>query len=248
MSWSTILLIASSPVFGSFVGLVVDRLPDERSILWPRSACDRCRTPLRLRDLIPVFGWVLARGHCRHCGEPIDPLYPALELAALAVAVWSIAAVPATLAWPTALLGFALLALAAIDFRHLILPDVITLPLIPLGLAVLWWLGSDALWTHAAAAAIGFAGMLGLRSAYQLLRQREGLGLGDAKLAGAAGAWVGLDGLPGVILIGAALGLAFHLIRVRLLKSAATEAEIPFGPWIAAGFWLVWVYGPLTFA
>ena len=248
MAWLTVLLVASSPFLGSFVGLVVDRLPDGRSILWPRSACDRCQTPLGLRDLVPVVGWILIRGHCRHCGKPIDPLYPALEVAALAIAIWSIATVPAALAWPTALLGYALLTLALIDFRHLILPDGLTLPLIPLGLAVLWWLGADPLWIHASAAAIGFTGMLGLRATYQRLRKREGLGLGDAKLVAAAGAWVGFEGLPGVILIGAALGLAYHLIRLRFVNPASIEPEIPFGPWIAAGFWLIWLYGPLTFA
>jgi leader peptidase (prepilin peptidase)/N-methyltransferase len=247
MTWSIVFLVVASPFFGSFVGLVVDRLPDRRSIVKPRSSCDHCRTPLTVRDLVPMLGWLMTRGRCRHCAEPIDSLYPALELAALVVAIWAIATVPEWLTWPTALLGFALLTLAAIDFRHLILPDEITLPLIPSGLVVIWWLDTGPLWTYAAAASVGYAGMLGLRAAYQQLRKREGLGLGDAKLAAAAGAWVGLDGLASVILIGAAFGLAFHLIRTRLVD-AAPGPEIPFGPWIAAGFWLTWLYGPLQFA
>ena len=94
MTWSAVLLLVSAPFIGSFLGVLVDRLPEGRSIVRPRSACDHCGRQLSARDLIPVVGWLLQRGRCRSCGAPIDKLYPILELASLLVAGWSLAVVP----------------------------------------------------------------------------------------------------------------------------------------------------------
>jgi leader peptidase (prepilin peptidase)/N-methyltransferase len=190
----------------------------------------------------------MLRGCCRRCGGGIDPLYPWIEGAALLAAAWSLAVVPAGLAWPTAMLGWALLALGTIDLRHLLLPDELTLPLLPAGLAVAWWHGAWPLWTYAAAAAAGFALVAGLRWGYGRLRGREGIGLGDAKLMAAAGAWTGLDGLAGVLLLAGVLGLLFHAARFRFRGPGDHGPEVPFGPSIAAALWLTWLYGPLQVA
>jgi leader peptidase (prepilin peptidase)/N-methyltransferase len=133
-----LLLIFAAPCVGSFLGVVIERLPAERPILWGRSACDHCGARLGARDLVPLASWALARGRCRHCGGRLSLFYPAIELAALAVALWSLAVLPGWLAWAGSALGWTLLALAVIDARHMILPNELSLPLIPAGLAVAW--------------------------------------------------------------------------------------------------------------
>ena len=244
MIWSAVLLLVSAPFIGSFLGVLVDRLPHGRSIVRPRSACDHCGRQLSARDLIPVVGWLVQGGRCRSCGGRIDKLYPILELASLLVAAWSLAVVPGWLAWPTAILGWTLLTIAAIDLRHLVIPDELTLPLVPFGFVIVWWAGAWPLWSYAAASLVAFVLVWGLRWAYARLRHREGIGLGDAKLMAAAGAWVGLDGLPSVLLLASVFGLLHAWIRTRFAQPGPGR-EIAFGPWIAAAFWLTWLYGPV---
>ena len=132
-----------------------------------------------------------------------------------------------------------LLTAAAIDARRLILPDFLTLPLIPLGLAMAWLEPPD-LATRAIGALSGFLTFAGIGWLYRRWRGRDGLGLGDAKLLAAAGAWVGWQGLPSVVLIAAIGGLAW-----ALLTRQRADQKMPFGPFLAAGFWLVWWLGPL---
>ena len=133
-----------------------------------------------------------------------------------------------------------LAAASWIDARRLILPDVLTLPLIAAGLA-LAWLQPPELATRAIGAMAGFAAFALIAELYRRLRGRDGLGLGDAKLLAGAGAWLGWEALPSVVLIGAVAGLVF-----ALLKRPAADRPIPFGPFLALGFWLVWRFGPLS--
>jgi leader peptidase (prepilin peptidase)/N-methyltransferase len=240
-----LLLIFAAPCVGSFLGVVIERLPAERPILWGRSACDHCGARLGARDLVPLASWALARGRCRHCGGRLSLFYPAIELAALVVALWSLAVLPGWLAWAGSALGWTLLALAVIDSRHMILPNELSLPLIPAGLAVAWALDPGKLPDHALGALAGFLLILALAALYRRLRKREGIGLGDAKLLAAAGAWVSWQGLPSVLLLGAASGLAGALVIGFAGGGLKATRAFPFGPYLAAGFWLVWLYGPL---
>jgi leader peptidase (prepilin peptidase)/N-methyltransferase len=150
--------------------------------------------------------------------------------------------------WPFALgcaLALALLLLAEVDRRTMMLPDMVTLPLITAGLVVAATL-APARWSdHVTGALAGFAALAGIAWAYARLRGREGLGLGDAKLLAAAGAWLGWQALPGVVLIGAAGALIAALIgRARGRPLSAFQA-VPFGPTLALGLWIGWLYGPI---
>ena len=193
------------------------------------------------------MGWLVSRGRCRTCGETLGLFYPAIELLALLVALWSLAVLPGWLAWVTSVLGWMLLVLAAIDWRHLILPDSLTLPLVPAGLAVTWWLRPERLMDHVAGAVAGFLLLILADVAYRRLRGRHGMGQGDAKLLAAAGAWVSWQGLPSVVLWSAAAGLLGARIQARLGGGLNPHRDLAFGPYLAAGFWLVWLYGPLGF-
>lgn len=240
------LLPVLAPLVGSFLATVIVRLPAGRSSLRGRSACRSCGHTLGVADLVPVLSWLGSRGRCRHCGEGISLLYPSIEIAATLLAVWAVASVPGWRAIAACGLAWTLLVLAAIDARHFILPDVLTLPLGLAGLAIAWLGAPQSVLAHAAGAAAGFIGFAGVRWLYRRLRHREGLGLGDAKLLAAAGAWVMWQGLPSIVLLAAGAGLAGALANALARKRINLEDRLPFGPYLCFATWLVWLYGPLA--
>lgn len=172
--------------------------------------------------------------------------YPGIEIAATGVALWSAVIVPAGgMLWATCVLGWTLLALAAIDWQHLILPDLLTLPLLALGMAIAGLHDGTALVDHGIGAAAGVSLFLGLAIFYRCIRGREGLGAGDANLLGAAGAWVSWIGLPGVVLWAAAAALGAVLVKLASGGRVTATEQIPFGTFLCLGTWLVWLYGPV---
>lgn len=144
----------------------------------------------------------------------------------------------------TAVLSVFLAAISWIDARSLRIPDALSLPLV--GFGILWAAGlpDHALMPHLIGATLGFAVLAIIGHVYFRRNGTEGLGLGDAKLFAASGAWLGWEALPQVLLIAAATGLAFALVRRR--NGAELSAQIPFGPWIALGMWLIWMYQNLA--
>ncbi len=244
MTLELLAVIVAAPFIGSFLGVVIDRLPAGRPMVWDRSRCDGCGAALGLHELVPIVSWLVQRGRCAHCGTALPRFYPLVELAALAVAVWASAVVSGWLLPVSCGLGWALLTLAAIDGRHFLLPDVLTLPLIAAGLAVAYGIDPGLVAGHALAALAGFAVFAAVGLIYRRLRHREGMGLGDAKLMAAAGAWLGWQALPGLVVIAALAALAVALAHsVRGARLAATT-RVAFGSYLALAFWLVWLYGP----
>ena len=152
-------------------------------------------------DLVPLLSFAALRGPCRHCRQPIGRFHPAIELAATAVALWAVLADPEPeRVWADCGLGWTLLTLAWIDWTDLLLPDVLTLPLLLAGLALTLAWDPDALADHCLASVLAYLSFQGLAFAYRRLRGWDGLGGGDAKLVAAAGAWCGLAALPFVVL------------------------------------------------
>ena len=242
---SAVVLVAVAPFIGSFLGTVIRRLPEKRPLLLGRSECEHCHRTLAWRDLVPVVSWLAARGRCRQCGAAIGAFYPAVELAATAVALWSAATTPGWIAWAGAGLGWTLLALAWIDWRHYLLPDALTLPLGAAGLAVAWSIDPSRLLDCGIGVVAGYGGFAALAWLYRVVRKRSGLGGGDAKLLGALGAWVAWWGLPTVVLYAALSGLALVLAQAARGQRIALGRRLPFGPHLCLGGWLVWIYGPL---
>jgi leader peptidase (prepilin peptidase)/N-methyltransferase len=235
-------MVGVAPFIGSFIGVVTTRFEAPATILFGRSACTSCGTRLDAIDLVPILSWLGLRGRCRHCGGRISVFYPAVELAALAIAGWSAFAVPGWLQWATASFGWALLALGLIDIKFYLLPDFLTLPMLGAGLLVTASVDDWNFLPGVIGAAAGGAFVLVVRYLYGLWRHREGIGLGDAKLLAAIGAWVSWDGLPSVILIAALIGLLGAVIARRDLNSTD---KVPFGACLAAAGWLIWLYGPV---
>jgi leader peptidase (prepilin peptidase)/N-methyltransferase len=240
--WSLVLI---APFAGSFVGLIIRRLPDGLPIAGGRSRCEKCGAQLRAKDLVPILSWLAAKGRCRHCGDSLGWFYPGVELAALAVALAAVLVDGGQAAWLDTLLGWWLLTLGWIDIRSWQLPDALTLPLVIAGLAAAAVFEPDQLMDRTLGAAGGYLVLLAVAMLYRVWRGREGLGGGDAKLLAAAGAWLGASALPQVILLSALSALAgaayLRLSGVRL----GAQSAMPFGPFLALATWVLWLCGPL---
>jgi leader peptidase (prepilin peptidase) / N-methyltransferase len=240
--WSLILV---APFVGSFLGVIIRRLPEGLPIAWTRSVCEQCGARLKMRDLVPVFSWFVQKGRCRYCGRPLGWFYPGVELAALAIAFNALLVDGGESTWLDCLLGWWLLTLGWIDVRCGLLPDLLTLPLVIVGLEAAAAFDPGQLTQRALGAALGYSSLLAVAVVYRKLRGREGLGRGDAKLLAASGAWLGAAALPQVILIGALSALAaaacVRLAGVRL----SAHSALPFGPFLALAMWVLWLSGPL---
>jgi leader peptidase (prepilin peptidase)/N-methyltransferase len=221
------------------------------NLVVPRSACPHCGTPIPGWHNIPVLSYLLLRGRCAACATHISLRYPLVELltAALSAAVgWKFG-----LSWEVlAALFFtwSLIALAAIDLDHQLLPDDITLPLLWLGLLISLFLPgtvSQSFPVDPASSIIGaVSGYLSLWivfQAFKLLTGKEGMGYGDFKLFAAFGAWFGWQMLLLIILIAALTG-ALVGIALIALRRHGRGVPIPFGPFLAAAGWIALMWGP----
>ena len=244
--------------FGSFLNVVVHRLPLMLSRQWraealelldiapparprfdlmlPRSHCAHCNVPIRVLDNIPVASWLALRGRCRHCAVPISVRYPLVELAGavLLLAVlhrWGLTPVAAC---HYALL-MALLALALMDFDTLLLPDQITLPLLWLGMIVAAALPGATSLVEAVYGAVGGYLLLWLFYwAHRLLTGREGMGYGDFKLLAALGAWLGWRAILPIVLVASTVGVLYAVVGL-LRGTSDRDTPIPFGTFLCLG-------------
>ncbi len=221
-------------VIGSFLNVVISRLPAGESIVTPRSRCPACRTPIRWYDNVPVLSFLFLRGRCRQCGGRIPLQYPLVELfmGGLAVALY----VRFPLAVAVLYLPFvaALLAVAVIDLHHLIIPDRISLPGILAGMVVSF-ANPLVTWQQAALGALLGGGVLWLVAwGYAAVRGHEGMGGGDIKLLAMIGAWLGWPCLPFVVFIGSLFGLVAG-IGAMIRQRRGGKTVIPFGPFLVLG-------------
>jgi leader peptidase (prepilin peptidase) / N-methyltransferase len=240
--------ICVSPFAGSFVGVLIRRLPVGRTIGWSRSQCEACERNLSPIELIPIASYFVQRGRCRCCDALIAPFHLAVELAGIAVVAWAaIVDRDATWLWTASLLGWSLLALAWIDAEHMRLPDVITLPLLATGVGLQAFTALERLPESVIGAIAGYVSFRTIASAYRAARGREGLGAGDAKLLAVCGAWCGWKTLPDLVV----LAVLFAILAVLIARIAGRPVDrtvvIPFGPFIALSLWMTYLYGPLLF-
>ena len=236
--WLWLAVLLAGPV-GSFLAVWAERSCDGRALSAP-SACTGCGRRLAARDLIPVVSFLLRRRRCRYCGTALPWRLLAAEVLAIAAAL---AAIVVTETWPglALTLGYLwlLLALGVTDLICLRLPDVMTGLLFALGLG-LAWLDGRGPGNALVGGAIGAVTLLALRWGYQGLRGREGLGLGDVKLAAGIGAGLGVLALPWVGLLASLAGLAAAALGV--FGRANRDTPLPFGVFLcaAAGLVLLW--------
>ncbi|MBB5699738.1 prepilin peptidase [Sphingomonas yantingensis] len=235
-----VLLGVLGAVFGSFIAVI--------AIRWPaggrangRSRCDACGVELRARELVPLLSFLIQRGRCRHCGARIGRSHVVIEALGLAIGIVAGAVAPGIEGVAGAVLGWLLLALGAIDFAALWLPNRMVAALALAGLAS-GAIGLPPSWTERLIGGAAGFGVLWLVAAlYRRVRGRMGLGGGDPKLFGAIGLWLGWRALPGVLLAACVIGLAWAVAtRMR------GDSRLPLGTLLAAAAWLFWVGAALA--
>ncbi len=226
---------------GSFFNVVIYRMPRGESVVWPPSRCMNCgyRIPFYLN--VPVLAWVVLRGKCKSCASPISAQYPLIEaltgaLAGLCAAYFSIPGADLPLGFK---LGFTYLVLASvpifvIDFRHFLIPDLLTYPGILIGLG-LSFIPDGITWQQSLVGAAGAGAFLWLIGfAASILLKKEAMGLGDVKLVAMAGALFGIQtalfGLIFASILGCLVG-----VPMMLLRKLNEQRHIPFGPYICVG-------------
>jgi leader peptidase (prepilin peptidase) / N-methyltransferase len=240
-----VLVAFAAPFIGSFLATIVLRLPQGRSVLLGRSQCPECHHRLGPLDLVPILSWILLRGRCRHCGAPIATTYPAIESAAVAVALWAATVASGMTLLMGCILGWTLLALAIIDWRSYELPDALTAALLIFGIIAAVAEHPIHIVNCAIGAVSGFAAFAAIAIFYRRWRKRDGLGWGDAKLLGGLGCCTGWAALPSIIFLASATALAL-IVGLRLVgKRISLVDRVPFGPFLAFAGWIVWLYGPL---
>lgn len=227
---------------GSFLNVVIHRLPRGESIIRPRSRCPQCFSQIAWYDNIPVFSFILLRGKCRRCGEKISWRYPVIELISGFLAFTMFLRFGLR---PESLIYYAfaasLLAASMIDLYHKIIPDQISLGGMVTGVLISLIPGVGLKPSASLlGAAAGFLILFALIEGYYLFTKREGMGLGDAKLLGMIGAFLGWRALPGVVLIGSFSGLVIASYMI-FLKGKGRYYKIPFGPFLSAGA-VAWLF------
>ena len=231
---------------GSFLNVVIHRVPRKESVVAPRSRCPQCGTPLASRDNIPVVSWLLLRGRCRTCQAPIAARYPLVEAATAVLFAVVALRLPDDAALPALLvLTAACVAISAIDLEHFIVPNRIVYPtLLLMGPLLVVAAAVEDDWGSVRGALLG--GLLSFAILFAIhFASPRGMGFGDVRLAGLLG--VGLGWLDlGHVLLGLFLGfLTASVISLALIgtKRRSRKDRIPFGPFLALGALLSLLFG-----
>ncbi|WP_087016585.1 prepilin peptidase [Thaumasiovibrio subtropicus] len=255
-------------IVGSFLNVVIYRLPrimerdwhaecydcfpdqmtappqETFNLSYPASTCPQCDSKIKFYDNIPVISWLLLRGKCRQCSNPISVRYPLIELLTGAMALTIALYLPASY-WSYAVIGFSfvLVALTFIDFDTQLLPDQLTLPLMWAGIAtaLLGW-APHSLQDAVVGAMAGYLSLWSVYWLFKLITKKEGMGYGDFKLLAALGAWLGWQMLPMVILLSSVLGAVFGIIQLRL-AGQDNQTPFSFGPYLAIAGWIAILWG-----
>lgn len=222
-------------VFGSFLNVCIYRLPAGLSVARPASRCPSCGHLIAFYDNIPILGYIILRGRCRSCAAPFSAQYPLVEAVAglFAVALYAVFGFTPELFVYFAFIA-ALIVVTFIDLEHRLIPDVISLPGIPIGVIASFFLASPGVVNSIIGAIVGGGFLFGVSAVYYLATKRDGMGGGDVKLLAMIGAFLGWKAVIVTILfgsfVGALTGGAFMIAAGKNGRYA-----IPFGPFLAAG-------------
>ncbi len=260
------LLLAQGLVVGSFLNVVIYRLPlmlqrswrqecrllleneqaEDEAVLTlstPNSHCPHCKAPVKPWQNIPVVSYLLLGGKCANCKAAISLRYPCIELITGLVSCFLAIKLGPTPAMAGAvLLSWALIALTMIDFDHQLLPDNLTLPLLWLGLLFNLSGTFTALPDAVIGATTGYLFLWSIFWLFKLLTGKEGMGYGDFKLLAALGAWLGWQALPLIVLLSSLVGTV-AAIALMVIRRRGKDVPIPFGPYLAVAGWIALVWG-----
>ena len=264
-----VFFFAVGAVIGSFLNVVIHRVPNEESIVFPNSACPKCQKPIKFYDNIPILSWLILGGKCRNCKEKISPRYPAVELLnglLFLLIFWQFG-----LSWflPVSLIfAAAMVALIFIDAEHLILPNVITYPLLAFALLVrivfplfltaqyftdlekfpLNYLQAYPIWLISLIGAflgalVGGGSLWLIGELWKRFRGVDAMGLGDVKMMFAVGALLGWRLTLLSIFLGAFSGAVIGIFVIAKQKEKDFQAQIPFGIFLGLGSIIALLFG-----
>ncbi|MBN2255861.1 MAG: prepilin peptidase [Deltaproteobacteria bacterium] len=230
-----VIMAVFGSIVGSFLNVCIYRIPGDRSIILPRSYCPHCGQTIKFYDNIPVLSYLMLMGRCRTCKARISLQYPAVELitASLsAILFWRYGLSLQYLA--TFVFTCSLIVITFIDLEHQIIPDVITLPGIPLFFLAAVFIMKLRLIDVVLGIIIGGGILYLIAFAYELLRKTEGMGGGDIKLLAMIGAFLGWQSLWFIVMVSSILGAVIGITAMVIQKEDMKYA-IPFGPFLSVG-------------
>ena len=239
-TWIPPALFLVGLAVGSFLNVVIHRLPAGESVVFPGSRCPACAVPIRLGDKLPVISWLRLGGRCRDCGARIPVRYPLVEVLTGLLFVWAPGDGDPALVASRIVLFSVLLTLAVTDWERLVLPDALTLPGTALGLLLSGPRSDLDLLTSAAGALLGATLLFLLRALWLRFRGIEAVGLGDVKLLLLIGAFLGPTASLGAVALAATLGV---LVAGPLLLAGRIRRDtpLPFGALLALGAGITFV-------
>ena len=241
-AWLGLFVIASGPFIGSFVSASASSWPQYGNIISRRSRCAACGHMLGLAELIPILSFIVQKGRCKACAAPIARQHVMAELASTLIAVAAVLVFSGWMIPVSALFGAVLLFIALVDYRTRLIPDGATFGLVAGGLTLAFVLhGQSGLKSALIGSVAGYGAFWLVAYLYRRLRGREGLGLGDAKLLAAGGAWLGPLALPWVVLLAASGTLVTVLLSRR--GNLHRDTALPFGPALAFAIYALWLWG-----
>jgi leader peptidase (prepilin peptidase)/N-methyltransferase len=239
-----LLIFVFGLTIGSFLNVCIFRIPESKSIVRPGSTCPGCNKPIKYYDNIPVISYILLGGKCRKCNMPISFRYPLVEL------ISGLAALAVFMRYGLSFEGLvyftfisALIVITFIDIDHRIIPDVISLPGIPIGFLASFLLSSIT-WKGSLIGIIAGGGsLLAVAWIYSLITKNEGMGGGDIKLLAMIGAFIGLKGVIFTVFTASATGTAAGIAAMLKNREGDMKLAVPFGPFLSIGAILYIFFG-----
>ncbi len=234
-------------IIGSFLNVVIHRLPLEQSIVSPSSRCPRCGTPIPPWHNVPIISWIVLRGKCRGCGGGISFRYPLVEAANALLYLYIFTRFGFTFqALAAAVYCSALIVVTGIDFDHKVIPDVISLPGMLLGLACSFFL-PPGFWNALLALLAGGGFFWAVAAVSDKLLGKPGMGGGDIKLAAMMGSFLGMESLVVAVFIALLSGSLVSVVLIGLGRKSRKDV-IPFGPFLALGGMTAYFWGSAIFS
>jgi leader peptidase (prepilin peptidase)/N-methyltransferase len=228
-------------IIGSFLNVCIHRLPRAQSVVWPASNCPRCKALLKPYDNIPVIGYLMLKGRCRSCGNPISPRYPIVELLTMGMFVAAYLLYPFPLVVQRIVFGCAMIVLFFVDLEHHRLPNEITLPGIVLGFVCSFFMPPG--WVSSLIGIVVGGGTLwAIGELWFLIRHEEGMGFGDVKMLAMIGAFLGWQLMLATLFVSTILGSLIGVVMIAM-KKGNLKTALPFGCFLAIAAMLASVGG-----
>ena len=228
-----ILFAVAGAAVGSFLNVLICRIPEDKSIVFPASHCPKCQHPIRFYDNIPIISYLVLRGKCRDCHEKISLRYPLVEAMTAAFSLLLFWKFGISLQYLFSFIFVAaLIVITFIDFDHQIIPDVISLPGIPFFcIGAIFFMGLTV-WESLLGILIGGGCLFAIAFGYEVITKREGMGGGDIKLLAMLGAFLGWKSLFFILFVSSLLGAVIG-ITLMVIKGENMKYAVPFGPFLS---------------